>query len=128
MESAKVYPLKRNRLERSAAVTAPATPAKPKLLDQVRQAIRTRHYSPRTEETYVHWIERFIFFHNKRHPAEMAEAEIAAADDVVSRVQPAHTAGSARRFGSSSYIGARSFWHCRCRGSEIVGEAVGKTP
>ena len=77
MESAKVYPLKRNRLERSAAVTAPATPAKPKLLDQVRQAIRTRHYSPRTEETYVHWIERFIFFHNKRHPAEMAEAEIA---------------------------------------------------
>ena len=77
MESAKVYPLKRNRLERSAAVTAPATPAKPKLLDQVRQAIRTRHYSPRTEETYVHWIKRFIFFHNKRHPAEMAEAEIA---------------------------------------------------
>jgi integron integrase len=77
MESAKVYPLKRNRLERSAAVTAPATPPKPKLLDQVRQAIRTRHYSPRTEETYVHWIKRFIFFHNKRHPAEMAEAEIA---------------------------------------------------
>ena len=62
MESAKVYPLKRNRLERSAAVTAPATPPKPKLLDQVRQAIRTRHYSPRTEETYVHWIKRFIFF------------------------------------------------------------------
>jgi integron integrase len=77
MESAKVYLLKRNRLERSAAVTAPATPPKPKLLDQVRQAIRTRHYSPRTEETYVHWIKRFIFFHNKRHPAEMAEAEIA---------------------------------------------------
>ena len=77
MESAKVYPLKRNRLERRAAVTAPTTPAKPKLLDQVRQAIRMRHYSPRTEETYVHWIKRFIFFHNKRHPAEMAEAEIA---------------------------------------------------
>ena len=48
-----------------------------KLLDQVRQAIRTRHYSPRTEETYVGWIKRFIFFHNKRHPAEMAEQEIA---------------------------------------------------
>jgi integrase len=47
------------------------------LLDQVRQAIRTRHYSPRTEETYVHWIKRFIYFHGKRHPAEMAEAEIA---------------------------------------------------
>ena len=50
---------------------------KPKLIDQVRQAIRTRHYSPRTSETYVHWIKRFIFFHNKRHPAEMAEPEIA---------------------------------------------------
>jgi site-specific recombinase XerD len=50
---------------------------KPKLLDEVRQAIRMRHYSPRTEETYVHWIKRFIFFHNKRHPAEMAEPEVA---------------------------------------------------
>jgi integron integrase len=62
--------------QRSAAVTAPTAPPKPKLLDQVRQAIRTRHYSPRTEQAYVHWIKRFIFFHNKRHPAEMAEPEI----------------------------------------------------
>ena len=54
----------------------PPTP-KPKLLDQVRQAIRTRHYSYRTEKAYVHWIKRFIFFHNKRHPVEMGEAEIA---------------------------------------------------
>jgi len=50
---------------------------KPKLLDQVRQAIHTRHYSPRTEESYVGWIKRFIFFHGKRHPAEMGEPEIA---------------------------------------------------
>jgi hypothetical protein len=49
---------------------------KPKLLDQVRQAIRTRHYSYMTEKAYVHWIKRFIFFHNKRHPAEMREREI----------------------------------------------------
>jgi integrase len=40
-------------------------------------AIRTHHYSPRTEETYLHWIKRFIFFHNKRHPVEMGEPEIA---------------------------------------------------
>jgi integron integrase len=53
----------------------PTTP-KPKLLDQVRQAIRTRHYSDRTEKAYVHWIKRFIFFHNKRHPAEMGETDI----------------------------------------------------
>jgi integron integrase len=77
MESAKVYPLNRNRLERGPLASAPATEPRPKLMDQIRQAIRTRHYSPRTEETYVHWIKRFIFFHNKRHPAEMAEAEIA---------------------------------------------------
>jgi integron integrase len=55
---------------------APAANLKPKLLDQVRQAIRMRHYSYRTEKAYVHWIKRFIFFHNKRHPIEMGEAEI----------------------------------------------------
>jgi integron integrase len=77
MESAKVYPLNRNRFERSAAVNAPATPPKPKLLDQVRQAIRARHYSDRTEKAYVHWIKRFVLFHNKRHPLEMAEPDIA---------------------------------------------------
>jgi integron integrase len=47
------------------------------LIDRVHQAIRTRHFSPKTEESYVHWIKRFIFFHNKRHPAEMGEKEIA---------------------------------------------------
>jgi integron integrase len=52
------------------------TAPKLKLLDQVRQAIRTRHYSYMTEKAYVHWIRRFILFHNKRHPAKMAEAEI----------------------------------------------------
>src|SRR5262245_22737793 len=77
MESAKVYPLNRNRFERSAAVSPPASPPKSKLLDQVRQAIRTRHYSYRTEKAYVHWIKRFIYFHNKRHPLELAEPEIA---------------------------------------------------
>ena len=46
---------------------------KPKLLDQVRQAIRALHYSKRTEKTYVDWIKRFILFHGKRHPAEMSE-------------------------------------------------------
>ena len=49
---------------------------KPKLLDQVRAAIRVRHYSLRTEEAYVNWIKRFIFFHKKRHPSEMGEPEV----------------------------------------------------
>ncbi|MEK6288742.1 MAG: integron integrase [Acidobacteriota bacterium] len=49
---------------------------KPKLLDQVRQAIGARHYSKRTEKTYVDWIKRFILFHGKRHPKDMGEPEI----------------------------------------------------
>ena len=47
-----------------------------KLLDQVREAIRTKHYSYRTEQTYVEWIKRFILFHKKRHPKEMGVDEI----------------------------------------------------
>ena len=51
---------------------------KPKLLDQVRAAIRAKHYSIRTEEAYVQWIRRYILFHNKRHPREMGPPEINA--------------------------------------------------
>jgi integron integrase len=76
MENAKVYPLNRSRVAHHPLLNAPTTAPRPKLLDQVRQAIRTRHYSPKTEESYVHWIKRFIFFHNKRHPAEIGEREI----------------------------------------------------
>jgi Phage integrase, N-terminal SAM-like domain len=52
------------------------SPPKPRLLDRVREAIRARHYSRRTEKTYVAWIRRYIFFHGKRHPAEMGAPEI----------------------------------------------------
>lgn len=48
----------------------------PKLLDQVRSAIRIRHYSIRTEKAYIQWIKRYIHFHNIRHPEEMGEKEI----------------------------------------------------
>jgi integron integrase len=51
---------------------------KPKLLDQLRESLRSRHYSRRTEQTYCQWVKRFIFFHHVRHPAEMAEPEINA--------------------------------------------------
>lgn len=47
-----------------------------KLLNQVRGKLRLKHYSIRTEESYVSWIRRFILFHNKRHPKDMAEKEI----------------------------------------------------
>ena len=52
--------------------------AKPKLLDQLREALRSRHYSRRNEQTYCHWVKRFIYFHNVRHPSEMGEPEINA--------------------------------------------------
>jgi len=50
----------------------------PKLLDRLRDAIRTRHYSPRTEEAYLMWAKRFILFHNKRHPSSMGADEVNA--------------------------------------------------
>jgi len=83
MENSKVKSLTDHRLKvmrqggQPTGVRSSSGGQKPKLLDQVRQAIRTRHYSYRTEKAYVGWTKRFIFFHNKRHPAEMGEAEIA---------------------------------------------------
>ncbi len=52
--------------------------ARSRLLDQVRDTLRVKHYSIRTEESYIQWIKRFIYFHNKKHPADMGEAEITA--------------------------------------------------
>ncbi|MDZ4159464.1 MAG: phage integrase N-terminal SAM-like domain-containing protein [Anaerolineaceae bacterium] len=49
-----------------------------KLLDQMRDAIRLKYYSYRTEEAYVDWARRFILFHNKRHPNDMGAPEIQA--------------------------------------------------
>ena len=46
--------------------------------DQVREQLRLKHYSYRTEETYIHWIKRYILFHSKRHPNEMGDDEIRA--------------------------------------------------
>ncbi len=55
-----------------------SSPQSPRLLQLVRDEIRARHYSLRTEQTYVHWIKRFILFHGKRHPREMGAPEVAA--------------------------------------------------
>jgi integron integrase len=56
--------------------SAPPPASSFQLLDQVRAAMRLRHYSLRTEDTYVHWIKRFLHFHDHRHPADMGGAEI----------------------------------------------------
>lgn len=59
-----------------AVVSAGAAP--PRLLDRMRETIRVRHYSIRTEDTYVDWARRFILFHDKRHPLDMGAPEVAA--------------------------------------------------
>jgi integron integrase len=58
------------------ASSTQACEERPKLLAQVRRALRVRHRSRRTEEAYVGWIRRFVRFHGMRHPAEMGETEI----------------------------------------------------
>jgi integron integrase len=60
-----------------SSLSVPNQQNKPKLLDQVRQLMRLRHYSPRTEEAYIGWIRRYILFHGKRHPRELGENDIA---------------------------------------------------
>jgi len=54
------------------------TTKSPKLLDQVRDKLRVKHYSIRTEQTYVEWIKRYIFFHDKRHPKELGARDVEA--------------------------------------------------
>src|ERR1044072_3664741 len=67
-------------MAKAAKFPGPAVIPKPKarLLDQVREVIRVKHYSIRTEEAYGQWIKRFVFFHGKRHPREMGAEQIEA--------------------------------------------------
>ena len=66
--------IRKSRFVRSA--TGRETRRAPRLLDRVRDTIRARHYSPRTEKAYVFWIRRFILFHDKRHPLDMGTPEV----------------------------------------------------
>jgi integron integrase len=61
----------------AAAVLGPGSPP-PRLLDHLRHELRLRHYSIRTEAAYIDWARRYILFHGKRHPREMAADEVAA--------------------------------------------------
>lgn len=63
-------------MSKSSSQQPPQRP--PKLLDRVRQVLRRKHYSYRTEQSYIQWIKRYILFHNKRHPKEMGAPEIEA--------------------------------------------------
>jgi integron integrase len=64
--------------EVSSSADIKKTDNPPRLLTLVHEAIRRKYYSRRTEQAYVHWIKRFIYFHGKRHPCEMGEAEVTA--------------------------------------------------
>ena len=59
-------------------VNSPGPPRPKKILEQMRDILRLKHYSLRTEETYVQWARRYILFHQKRHPREMGAPEIEA--------------------------------------------------
>jgi len=67
-----------SRRPTSAPASSQPTGRQPKLLDRLREALRSRHYSHRTEQCYCHWVKRFNFFHHVRHPAEMGEPEVNA--------------------------------------------------
>ena len=65
-------------LDSSTPASQAELPLRPRLLDQVRDCIRRRHYSLRTEKAYIAWIRRFVLFHGKRHPGEMGPEEVTA--------------------------------------------------
>ena len=71
-------PLSEPDIGETAPDEPPVDPRPPRLLDQIRHAIRLRHYSIRTEDTYVDWARRYILFNGKRHPASMGAAEVEA--------------------------------------------------
>ena len=62
----------------SAANLAAHSPRPPRLLEQLRDRIRFRHYSRRTELTYIQWVRRYIVFHGKRHPRDLGAEHVTA--------------------------------------------------
>jgi integron integrase len=91
---------------------------RPRLLDQVRAAIRTLHYSPRTEEAYVYWIRRFIFHNHLRHPAEMGP------DEVRCFLSDLATTGRVSASTQNQALNALVFLYKRILGKEL--EAIGE--
>ncbi|MEP6679268.1 MAG: integron integrase [Betaproteobacteria bacterium] len=97
------------------SLTAAGAPAPPRLLTRVRERIRFKHYSIRTEAIYVDWIKRFIRFHGNRHPSELGAAEVetfltylAASRNVAASTQ--NQAKSALLFLYKQVLGAELPW------------------
>jgi hypothetical protein len=87
---------------------------KPKLLDQVRDVIRRKHYSIRTEQAYIDWIRRFSLFHGKRHPRDMAEAEVSSflTHEYLAHAKAVHERDLQLGFGSASSALCGSLFVC----------------
>ena len=88
---------------------------KQRLRDRMRDAIRVRHYSLRTEEAYLGWVERFVVFNDGRPPARMGEAEVAAFLSYLATIQ-GHPSDSLDPDLNSDYLTKAtlpSFWHPR---------------
>ena len=62
----------------ASPISAAGESRHPGLLETVRERLRVRHYSLRTEEAYLGWIKRYVWFHGKRHPKELGAAEVEA--------------------------------------------------
>jgi len=92
---------------------------KPRLLDQVRQTIRRKHYSLRTEATSIGWIKRYIFFHRKRHPKEMGAAEMEQFLNYLA-VEKRVAAST-----QSAKVGVRKHKNNRARGVALMRSAPG---
>src|SRR3989475_6734813 len=97
---------------RRGAEVAPRT-----LLGRLRAAVRARHYSPRTEESYVGWVKRFVVFHGRQHPDQLGEAEVRTflehlAERVGGRAWTRNQAVAAR-FACNAEVATRNTQQCR---------------
>ncbi len=96
----------------------PAEPQRPRLLAQLRQALRMRHYSPRTEEAYVAWVRRFVRFCGMRHPAEVDPGEVPRF--LLSLADPGGVAAATQNQAAS----ALQFVFAQVLGRPLAGSAV----
>ena len=93
----------------------PEPSREPRLLDRVRDRIRYKHYSIRTEQAYLDWIRRFIWFHDRRHPNRMGAAEVEAYLTHLATVGRV-AAATQNQAKSALLFCIVKFWASSCRG------------
>jgi hypothetical protein len=101
-----------------------AAPSAPKLLAQVRQAIRLRHYNPRTEESYVAWIRRYIRFYGLRHPRELGATDVTRF--LASLAEAGRLSASSQTQALSALLFLYHARRARSTGSRVAGDRCGR--